>query len=405
MSSKQKLTASTIKNLPLPQGGRPNAVLFDTEQKGLGIRVSRGGTRSFFVNYYNSAGRERRKTIGEWPGITVTAARTRAAEIRANAKAGVDPLASDQARRQAGSVADLCSEYLQKWAKPNKKSWKYDERVLNTYVIPRWGRMKAQDVTGRDVVLLLDEIRERGAATMANRVLAIVRKMFNWACEQHILQNTPVTRIRATKEKSRKRFLSDEEIKQFWLAASQPQKHVSDALRTALKLVLLTGQRPGEVAAMRWQDIQDSWWSIEDTKNGETHRMYLSPAALELIEALRPGKEISRGRSYVFPAGRGNGHIASPALNRACNRIDWGMEHFTPHDLRRTMATNLGRLGFNRLIQDKVLNHKDNSVGGIYDRYSYDNEKQDAACRWADEVQRIVEGKASKITPIGERVA
>lgn len=403
MSAKIKLDKDSIPNLPLPEGGRPNAVYFDTEQKGFGIRVSKGGKRSFFVNYYNAAGKERRVTIGEWgkaPKLTAKAARSQAEKIRANAK-DADPLAKKAISRTTPTVDELVNEYMAKWAEGNLKSFNQNTKPLLTkYIIGRW-QVKADKLTGRDVVLLLDEIRGRGKMVQANRVLGVLRRVYNWGIEQYIVDANPTARIKATKETSRDRVLSLSEIKTVWEVLGKKHQHVLESTNVALRLILITGQRPGEVAAMRWTDIEDGWWTITDTKNGSTHRAPLSPLALSLIEPMRGNKQ----GEYVFPTPRGKGHIEAHALSRASRRIDWGIEHFTPHDLRRTMATNLGRIGFNRLVQDKILNHKDNSVGGIYDRYTYDDEKMDAVCRWADEIQRIVEGETTKVVSINKASA
>jgi integrase len=164
-----------------------------------------------------------------------------------------------------------------------------------------------------------------------------------------------------------------------------PVQHCTAA---ALRLILVTGQRPGEIRAMHWDEVQGAWWTIpnEKTKNETTHRVPLTALALELLG--------ERAEGFVFPTRGKLGHLGDTALNHACrvNMAHFGIEPWTPHDLRRTVGTRLGELGFNRLVQDKVLNHADRTVGGIYDLHSYDREKRQALGAWERRLGMIVLG-------------
>jgi integrase len=169
---------------------------------------------------------------------------------------------------------------------------------------------------------------------------------------------------------------------------------MSQSIRLALKLMLATGQRKGEILNAQWPDIdlEAGWWTIpaERAKNGMLHRVPLNTTALAILRELQA---LNLPRPWLFPSPRAGGQkpITAMSVDHAIRRCDFdGLAHFTPHDLRRTVATTLGALGFNRLIQDKVLNHVDRTVGGIYDRHSYDKEKQQALDAWDRRLQEIL---------------
>jgi integrase len=202
-----------------------------------------------------------------------------------------------------------------------------------------------------------------------------------------LLEASPCTHIKAPgREKPRERVLSDDEVRTLWARLDTARMERRTA--AALRLILATGQRPGEIRAMRWDEIEGAWWTIpsEKTKNETTHRVPLTALALELLG--------ERGEGFVFPTRGKLGHLGDTSLNHACrvNMKHFEILTFSPHDLRRTTGTRLGELGFNRLVQDKVLNHKDRTVGGIYDRHSYDKEKRQALEAWERRLRMIILG-------------
>lgn len=287
---------------------------------GFGVRIETTGTKSF-VLWYRFNGKAEGVTLGRYPKMSLSTARSEAAKIREKISKGLDPKIKIQedkrANREAYSIADLIDEYLEKWAKPNKKSWREDERILKKDVLPVWGRRKAKDLKRRDIVLLIDRIVERGSPIQANRTLATVRKMFNFALSRSILDASPCVAIQApAKENRRDRILSDGEIRQFWTKLDQCR--MSENIRLILKLILVTAQRKGEIAFSEWEefDLETGWWTIpkEKSKNALPHRVPLNNLALKL---LYQAKDLSNDSKWVFLGKRSDKPITGPAIDHA----------------------------------------------------------------------------------------
>lgn len=360
-----------------------------SEPDGLYVRVLPSGRKSF-VTVYSFDGKQRWLTIGRYPEISLSSARAELAAIRKKIENKIDPgLAKQQERAEqinAPTVAEFAEEYLAKWAIPKKKSAKEDERILKKDVIPAWGKRKLKDITRRDIIKLIDDVAERGPI-MANRTLAVIRKMLNFALNRDVIELSPCQNITPPgKETKKERVLSEDEIKALW---PRMTKKLTNQTNRALKLILMTAQRPGEVASMQWNEIDGRWWTIpsDKTKNGKEHRVFLNDIALELI-----GKPRKRG--FVFQSSRKPNHPVNQnafgkALRGKMKNFE-GVAYFSAHDLRRTAATHIARLGYGANV-GKVLNHTDQSITAIYDRYSYDKEKQAALIAWSDAVANMIE--------------
>jgi integrase len=318
---------------------------------------------------------------------------------------GIDPgakaVAERKEDRKAPTVADLTAEYLEKWAKPRKRSWAVDKRILEKDVLPDWGRRKAKDITRRDIISLLDRVADRGGV-MANRTLAVIRKMFNFAVSRDIVPTSPCTAVQApAPENRRDRVLTAEEIKAFWQGLGKTR--ITEGIRLALKLQLVTAQRKGEVISSAWADfdLDEGWWTIpaEKAKNGLPHRVPLSAMALDLLQT---AKTIAGDSPWVFPSPRGPRHITPTAVDHALRLAlkTLEMEHFVPHDLRRTAASHMAGGGTSRLVVSKLLNHVENGVTAVYDRHSYDREKRQALEAWGLKLRAIVEGAETNVIPM-----
>jgi integrase len=269
--------------------------------------------------------------------------------------------------------------------------------------VPRWGKRKAQDVARRDIILLLDEIVERGALIQANRTLATIRKMYSFAMGRGILESSPCVAIPApSKENRRDRVLSEDEVKIFWEKLATAKMERSTAL--ALKLQLITAQRKGEVAGSEWADfdLKNGWWTIpaEKSKNGLPHRVPLSSFAIETLNEL---KIISGDSKWLFPSPRDGQHIAETSVDHAvrANAEYFKIDHFTPHDLRRSAASMMTASGVQRLTVSKILNHVETGITSVYDRHSYDKQKREALSSWGLLLETILGRKtSSKVIPI-----
>lgn len=397
----------------------------ETGNAGFGLRVRPSGHKSFEY-VYDFDGRRRRMVLGEFDpankkALTLAEAHRQysdAANKRAN---GIDPIAERDGKAAAGrrerieaeqrpTVAILARDYLELHAKEKKRTWREDERILNHDVLPAWKNRKAHEITRGDVNRLLDKIKKRGAGIMANRTLALVRKLFNFAIARDELngQANPATLVeRRGVETTRDRYLSDAEIKAHWPALDTARMAASTV--AALRLILVTGQRPGEVLHMEWSEIEGEWWTIPESKskNKRAHRVYLTARAGALLDDMRAA---NFGDSrWVFPGAR---DVKKPATVASLSRAvrDWLIEQgvadeakrWTPHDLRRTCGTNMGRLGISRFIQDRVLNHKDRTIGATYDIYEYADEKRSALERWSAALAVVIEGEQApcKVVPI-----
>ena len=393
-----KFTDRQIKALK-PQKARYE--VWEDNGKGFGVRVSPAGRKSF-IYMYRFQGSSRRITFGVYPEMTLADAHAAHAKARQLLEKGKDPGTVEQDKKEESqrspSVKRLVEEYIEKYAKPRKRSWKEDERILNKDVVPRWGKRKAQDITRRDIINLLDEIVERGASIQANRTLAAIRKMYSFAMGRGVLDASPCVAIpNPSKENRRDRVLSEDEVRAFWERLDTAKMEKATTL--ALKLQLITAQRKGEVTGAEWIDFdfKSSWWTIpaEKSKNGFPHRVPLSSLALKLLCEL---KEITGNSQWLFPSPRDGQHIAETSVDHAVrtNADHFEIDHFTPHDLRRTAASQMTGSGIERITVSKVLNHVESGVTAVYDRHSYDKEKKAALAKWSRTLDAIIFGKTRK---------
>ncbi|MBF0262560.1 MAG: tyrosine-type recombinase/integrase [Magnetococcales bacterium] len=395
-----KFTDRGIKAIRLPETGRID--VWADNGNGFGLRVSSTG-RKVFQFAYRFEGKARRMMLGEYgesPNMTLAEAHKVHALAREQLAKGIDPGAVEQeAKREAQAaptVAQLVEEYIERWAKPRKRTWPEDARMLGKDVIPRWGERKAKDITRRDVLKMLDELQDRGCTTSANRTLACVRKMFNFGVERDMIETSPCTNVRApVQEVQRDRVLSPEELQTFWNRLDDA--HMSEGSRLALRLQLLTATRKGEVLAAAWGDfdLKGCMWTIpvEESKNKMPHRVPLSTQAMAILDRI---KTISGDSPWLFPSRNdATRHAIETSVDHAVrrNQDHFGIGQFTPHDLRRTAASQMTEMGISRLVVSKILNHVERGITAVYDRHSYDAEKRAALDAWGKRLETIVTGQ------------
>lgn len=409
MGSGARFTDKFIKNLKTD-----SKEYWKREGQGFCVRVYPSGEKAWYY-VYTFEGRKRFMRLGDggYPDVSLATAREKFDVAKVKVKNGIDPLAEQDSARIERSrvplVADFVREYINRHAKEHNRSWKEIERALKMSIVPAWGNRKISDIKRRDLVFILDEIVDRGAPVMANRVLAYTRKLFSYAVKRDVLEANPFLGMdRPAREKARERTLSAQEIKTFW--ENLERTTMGDGVCRALKLILVTAQRPGEVIGMHRREIEGNWWSIpaERSKNRQAHRVFLTPLALELI---------GDKDGYIFesPTFRGNDAAGNPLPPKPYevrtmtsgikanlphtpestveDRL--GVPHFTPHDLRRTAATGMAEMGIPGDILDRVQNHvtrEKQGVGHVYNRYSYDREKQQAMEAWERRLKSITTG-------------
>lgn len=296
------------------------------------------------------------------------------------------------------AVAKIVEKYLE-WSEVNHKpAWKnVIVCTVKAHVIPALGEHKISMVNRRDAIHFLEQVIHRGGKGAARNAHRVVRSVFDYAFQREYILKNPfiglAKAVPALRQKDRIRVLSEDEIKTVW--------HEIDAgpgdpfTKRAIKLVLVTAQRPGEVAGMHGREIDGEWWTIpgERTKNGVVHRVYLTPLAQELI-----GRTDRQGYFFASPV-RG-GAINPRALSRlvateiirnvGSKEAFYGLPRWTPHDLRRTAKTQMSKLRVPREHAEAVLNHAKEGMVKVYDQHEYDEEKKSALLLWEKELLRII---------------
>ena len=384
---KNRFTTRFIDSIKPPQSGRDE--YWEQATPGFGLRVSASG-RKTWVQMYRHHGRLRRLTLGTYPALELKDARDLAKASRRKVEKGLDPASMKLADRNAETFDELADEYLEQHAKLRKRSWRKDELALKRDLRPAFGHHKTKDIKRREVHALLDRIVARGAPIQANRTLEILRKIFNWGITREIVETNPCHMIeKPSAEHQRERVLNDDEIRAWWTAFEGETPLMS----AMFKLRLLTAQRGGEISHMRWSDIDAGWWTIpgEFAKNGRTHRVPLSPQAMNVLAKVG---QYGNGSPWVFPSPTVDGPIKS--IWKATARIQRTarVADAVPHDLRRTVASRMtGELGINRLTVSKILNHVETGVTAVYDRHSYDAEKRQALHAWGKRLDDILSGE------------
>ena len=370
---------------------------FDVITSGLGMRVSVKGTKSFFYRY-RFHGKNKRYSIGNFPGISLKLARQRALELKVSVSNAVDPqLLKENKKAPPPKVvlfADIVQAYKQNYLPSLRDATAREyERILAKELMPLLRQKPVEKIERRELVHLLEAIgNDRGAKTLANRVRAVLSSVYSFGVDTGRIPYNPVLTIKKTqKEVSRDRIYSKEELKTLWDAFEAQEEPIS----SYYKWLLLLGQRAGETRRMKWEDIDltKRIWVIpkEETKAARLHIVPLPTMACDLLTHL---KSVS-GNTYVFESSRKSGrpikwtHKASARISEHS-----GVEDFKIHDLRRTMASGLAELGTSRTVIGKVINHKgisgDNSVTAIYDRYDYLEQKREALETWSQRLALYV---------------
>jgi integrase len=390
-----KLTAQAVARLR-HEGSLPFRDIKDAAAPGLYLRILASGGKRWVLRY-KVAGRVRVATFGDAGKVTLADARAKASEWHSIVKAGRDPAAEDRRKRaeerRLPTVAAFAAEYIERHAKPNKRSWSEDERLLRHDVVPAIGDLRIDAVTRRDIVVMLDAIRDRGADVAANRTLAVTRRLCAFAVERGVIEASPIVGFRASRETPRERTLSDEEVRRLWASTAPGSLHIEPSTRLATRLLLLTGARASEVCAAHWDEIDTNAaeWIIPAarTKNGREHRVPLSDPAMAIVReaaALRMG-------DWLLSAASAEGHVTPSGVLHAGQRILGG--DVTTHDIRRTVATGLQKLGVRLEVTEAVLNHVSGSragVVGVYQRHTWSDEKRAALDAWATHIEQLVAG-------------
>lgn len=395
----EPLTAAIIADL------RAGEERGDAQWPGLRVRCTSTGRKVFFCRYRAQGGALRDIRLGDAGPLTLAKACAAALKMRVERDQGKYPQFEKRKQRADAArvriaerqgtytVTDLVEEYV-KGALAKQKRGAEAERLLRKDVLPLFGGRLAAQLTRRELQDELIRPTLNQHPRKATQLLSRIRCAYTHALEQGRLPESftpPTLGIKGASQVRRKRALLDAELAAFlkWL----PHSPYSRIVREALMLVLLTGCRSGEVIAGRWRDIdlERAVWTIRETKNGEPHDVMLPQQAVELLR-YRQGID----QVFVFSSRLPCQHIAQKALGlaqytarRTGTTRDPIEVPWTMHDLRRTVATGLAKLGCPRVVQDRILNHVDRSVAAIYDRHSYDAEAREWLQKWADHMHAL----------------
>jgi integrase len=382
-----KLSAQEIARYRPPQG-KADHIIFDDELSGFGLRY-RSGRKTWVYQYAFGTGASRvnaRMTLGEFPALSPTKARNVAQDLYARVRLGEHPAADkranrNEARNTFGRLVTNYLEYQKSELRP--RSYVGIELYLNRYAQPLHG-LPASAVDRKRIADLLDTIGKNHGPVSANRARSALSALFSSAMRKGLHDTNPVIGTERRKERSRVRVLSDAELATIWNALGASDHDV------IVRLLVLTGQRAGEIGGLRWSEIDFDAGLISlppaRTKNAHPHSIPMSKPVRDILKA-RP-----RNREFVF--GRGNGFTGWNAAKSALDaRIVKPVEHWTLHDLRRTLATGLQRLGVRLEVTEAILNHISGSragVVGVYQRHNWTDEKRAALDAWAAHVAGVV---------------
>ena len=389
--------------------GTPQTDYFDSHTPGLALRVSAGGHKAWTFHFTAPGnGKRARATIGTYPSTSLAAARTRAREARACAEAGNDPRRLFGAQVAAAmTVAGLVESFLENHARPNLRSASEVERRLRKNVLPLIGDVQLPELHRRHVNRITDAIMRRGRPVEANRVFEDARTMLRWAVARGDLDHDPTIGMKKPAEtRIRERVLSDAEINALWNVLPKALAR-SNQCQRIIQLCLATGQRVGEVAGMRRDelDLETRTWILPGsrTKNGFPHSVPLSTLAVGIVKQVL---ENAGGSPFVFPSGAGP--LPAMAVARTIGRAQarFGIAHWTAHDLRRTAITGMARLGIAPIVLGYVANHRTTTKAGVtlgvYAHHDYAGEKRQALDLWAGRLSAIVSSTSAQSIPMSE---
>jgi integrase len=390
MPTKRTLTDQAAQRLK-PRAGDIQTDYFDSSYPGLALRVSE--RRKVWTYGYRIHGKQRRITFDLFPAMGVAAAHDAWRHARDEVRAGRDPAHKDE--KSSTLFGDVLAEWLKRDQADNK-SYTRVERLVRHGIPPAWHQRQIHDISRRDLLDVIDATVDRGAPVAARRLYARLHRLFVWAVGRGILETNPMQNLpKPGEETSRDRVLSDDELIKVWRAAET----LGYPYGPAFQLLILTGARREEIGALRWSEIVDGAVHLEGsrTKNGEPHIIPLSSPARAILGAFHR----TAGDGFVFTT---TGH-ALKAWSNAKGKVDEvsGIAPWRTHDLRRTAATGLQRLGVALAVTESVLGHTAGSRGGIikvYQRHSYAAEKASALEAWGAHVTALIEGQASgKVLP------
>jgi integrase len=367
---------------------------------GLVLRVTPNGKKSWAVWLPDTERRRYRlKTLGRYPALSHGAACAKAERLKLDAHEGGRVFVSSS---RALTFSDVADEYVKRHAR-DKRSGAEDERKIRRELVPAIGAKAAAEVVTAVIVAIINSVSDRGAGVAANRTLSLLRTIFNWGKDEGLVSNNPTAGVRMrVKEEPRKRVLSDNEIVALWIALDG--KAFDPATADVIRFQLLTGARIREITDMPVSELDFTGpganWSLPAYRSKSKIEVVrpLAPRACDLVLRRIEGRQRD---GFVFSSPQDPSRALAPrspaqAVGRAAERglVTSG---WTPHDLRRTVATRLAALGVAQAVTKYVLGHAPASndvLASVYDQYTYLRELRDALQLWEAHLFRLIEARA-----------
>jgi len=414
MAIKTELTDFAIRHLRRPHAGTDYHP--DSKIPGFGIRVTQTGIKTFYFLYRFGSHRPR-LNLGNYPGISLAQARKQAEIARGFLRRGLNPAihldvednlphATDEAALaalQAPIFSIALQDYIAKHlvSHCSESTRKEVTSSLRASFLQAWANIPIDQITTDQIIKILDSKIEDGKPSSANHALSYIKAFFNWYVARKVIKASPARTIpKPAATVRRSRHLTGPEIRAIWLAAEVEINPIGKLVQ----LALVTGQRRGEIAGMRWDELffDNGYWAIPGsrTKNGKDHVVPLSFLAKDILGTIavtplpmQPGDRQISYSPYVFPAPRApdkpvtNFTDTKARLEQLANIAPWCI-----HDLRRTVATGLGDFSILPKVKKKIFNHSENEVHDIYDRFEYFKERCHALHQWAEYIEKAVSG-------------
>jgi integrase len=374
--------------------------VWDAGRKGLGLIVQPSGHKSW-TYVYSRHGDPQWVTIGTavdsdgTKAIPLKDARNLATEIMVQVAQGRDPVSERRAKRTADTFQVLAQKYIDEHAREKNRSWEQAAALVKKHLLPPWGKMKASDVKREDLKAL--RVRLKESPIVFNQTLAAGSAIFKWALREGYggITANPCEDVQRYETKARERVLFDSEIPIFWKAFGE-----YGASGVALRMILLSGQRPGEIQNMLRQHVVDGWWQLPGapdasvgwpgTKNKKTHSVWISAPLRSLLGDLS-------GTGRVFKVKN-----LDAVMRKICADMNIA-DKVTPHDLRRTFLSKVTGLRFGRDAMDRLSNHVEGGVRDTYDRHNYADDNRKVWEAVAAHIMDLIEPKADNVIDLGAR--
>lgn len=402
-----RLTAAAVEKLTAPETGRRE--IYDAEVPGLVLRISASGVKAWSFTY-RVQGKPRRLTLGAFPGVSLKLARDRARDARAAVQRGEDPVEDikrEQREKELNGFEACANDFIKKYCKPKLKTWEQIESAFVRLAIPEFKDRPVKDIRRRDIVDLLEKVAAKTPG-QSNHLRAYLSKMFNWLLEREAVEVNPVVGIaQRYKPQARTRILTDDEVKALWKATGR----IGGAFGDCARLLLLSGMRRDEAGLLRWDEVSGEWASLPASrmKAGRDYRAPLSKKAQAIIE----GRPRFDKCAFIFTT---NGKVAINGWGKIKQTLDQYMSEelgepvadWRLHDLRRTCASGLAKLGVRAEVIKRILAHTPPAAdvtASVYNQHMYDAEALRAIEAWAEHVASLTDPKPAEVPAPAEEGA